>query len=488
MSGAIPTGYTRSSEGENSASKRPPLVQPQANKLINLHTLNAKELHDDDTRYQELLAKTADMIASYSPTAGFARPPEEEESSASKRANWSQQTLSSAPSSSPEDNSDEVENITPLENVFSTQDLVSTITKVGSLSIKDIASLRKTDRNFLAQMNEHTSHELAVLQNKGPAFIKDFLSQRGDISQDTAWAILGGLKKTYPDLRLDLPIDQAIDQACIELEQKSLVALKQALLKQNLNNQALQNLTHVPDELDAIRAWFANEKNQGALQTVTQLNLNNCNLPMIPPEIKRLTNLQVLNLSSNKIAAIPPNAFLGLASLQELHLENNQITAISENAFLGLSSLQTLRLNYNKIAAIPPNAFLGLSSLRHLNLDNNQIAAIPENAFQGLSSLQTLYFYSNKIAAIPENAFLGLASLRNLSLSSNQIAAIPPNAFQGLSYLMWLHLDNNQIAAIPENAFQGLASLERLRLNNNPIEPNYPFNRQGLLPTLEIVW
>jgi internalin A len=208
---------------------------------------------------------------------------------------------------------------------------------------------------------------------------------------------------------------------------------------------------------------------KAAAKNPTELNLSWLRLTEIPKEIQLLKNLQVLNLSFNKISRI--ENLQGLP-LQELYLNSNQISKI-ENLqglplqHLDLSSnqiskienlkglpLEVLYLNENQISKI--ENLQGLP-LQNLNLWGNQITKI-EN-LEGVP-LQNLDFANNKISKI-EN-LQGLP-LQNLNFTNNQINKI--ENLQGLP-LQVLYLSKNQISRI-EN-LQGLP-LQSLYLYKNQI-------------------
>ncbi|MEG4205613.1 leucine-rich repeat domain-containing protein [Microcoleus sp. Pol7_A1] len=185
-------------------------------------------------------------------------------------------------------------------------------------------------------------------------------------------------------------------------------------------------------------------------------------LTEFPDGVLQLTNLKILDLSTNQITAIP-EVIGQLSNLTELSLSRNQITSIPE--VIGqLSNLTGLSLSRNQITSIPEE--LGqLSNLTGLSLSDNQITSIPE-ALGKLSNLTGLYLWSNQITSIPED--LGkLSNLALLDLIYNQITSIPEDLGK-LSNLTELYLMGNQITQIPE-ALGKLSNLAQLHLGNNQI-------------------
>jgi hypothetical protein len=124
-----------------------------------------------------------------------------------------------------------------------------------------------------------------------------------------------------------------------------------------------------------------------------KLTLSGLGLTYLPPEIAKLTTLQVLNLSSNQIGEIPQEIFQ-------------------------LTTLSILRLNNNKIEEIPPK-IINLTNLNILCIDNNHIKEIPSEIFR-LFKLRTLTLENNKIREIPQE-IIQLSTLQVLNLDNNPL-------------------------------------------------------------------
>ncbi|WP_082236546.1 leucine-rich repeat domain-containing protein [Anaeromassilibacillus senegalensis] len=93
---------------------------------------------------------------------------------------------------------------------------------------------------------------------------------------------------------------------------------------------------------------------------------------LVPGTFRGLAQLETLDLSGNRVTNIPAGAFEGLGeSLTTLSLWNNDIESIEETAFAGLTGLQRLNLSNNKLAALPD--LTGLTALNTEESENNWI-------------------------------------------------------------------------------------------------------------------
>lgn len=127
-------------------------------------------------------------------------------------------------------------------------------------------------------------------------------------------------------------------------------------------------------------------------ELVFQLDLKKQHLSEVPIEIRQFKNLQVLNLSKNKLAHLP-DWFTEL-NLFELHLTKN---------------------NFKKF----PKSICGLGSLVVLKLDRNPLAALPEEIGQ-MHGLVTLDLWDTQIEELPPS-MAQLTNLKYLDLRSTKI-------------------------------------------------------------------
>ncbi len=123
---------------------------------------------------------------------------------------------------------------------------------------------------------------------------------------------------------------------------------------------AFNQITHFP---------IINRKNK----TLCHLNIDNNDIEIIPPEIKRIINLEYLGLSNNKVN-IMPEEIGQLKRLKGLNLANNQLESLP-SAILNNRNIASLDLSFNKLVSLPDSMFYLSNSLRFLRIEGNNIAA-----------------------------------------------------------------------------------------------------------------
>ena len=235
-----------------------------------------------------------------------------------------------------------------------------------------------------------------------------------------------------------------------------------------------------------------------------------------------LNSLYILKFNNNELtsASLPAYFISKLTQLQVLFMSNNKIDRINERSFQTVfePKLKILDLSYNTISCIHDEGFNGLSSLSYLNLCNNQLGSsslrnsrncsisnlIKINFLKNLPALENLQLCSNnldyiyggvdsfkyttvlKILNLRQNQIktlnrmlcpissenkhsnIYLKNLIVLNLGSNIIFKIEPNDLNCLSYLHELHLDSNKLDFLSTRMFKNLSKLRLLTINNNP--------------------
>ncbi|XP_025932998.1 opticin [Apteryx rowi] len=154
-----------------------------------------------------------------------------------------------------------------------------------------------------------------------------------------------------------------------------------------------------------------------------------------------------------------------------LYARFNRIGRIRAGDFAGLKKLKRVDLTSNSISWVDPDAFHLLPSLQELILLGNKLTALPELPL----SIVRLDARLNRIpsAGVRPEAFQDLTQLQFLHLSDNKLDYIPVPLPQSLRSL---HLQNNNIHTMHEDTFCNSRdhshirrALEDIRLDGNPI-------------------
>lgn len=216
-----------------------------------------------------------------------------------------------------------------------------------------------------------------------------------------------------------------------------------------------------------------------------------------------LENLEMLDLSQNKLKELPDRVFEPLTSLRNLDLSSNQITHISQESFAGLQLLERLYLHSNTIKSIHPAAFDDLEQLLELKLYRNELTTVPALRMPhlllldlrfnkipspGPSDLQTPKLESLKLGGLGlstlNQELLGsFKNIHELDISNNQLKDFPPVLWEARG-LVRLHLAGNPMGPLKWEHFQNLTELQDLDISNLSLQ-TLPDNMSMLFPHMK---
>ncbi|XP_065850212.1 probable LRR receptor-like serine/threonine-protein kinase At2g24230 [Euphorbia lathyris] len=212
------------------------------------------------------------------------------------------------------------------------------------------------------------------------------------------------------------------------------------------------------------RGVFCNDKGSVSALVASGFGLS----ASIPDStIGKLNDLKVLDLSNNKITALPSD-FWSLGSLITLNLSFNQISGSLTNNVGNFGRLEIFDLSNNNFTAEIPAAISSLSSLRVLKLDGNGFqGTIPLGILQ-CTSLTLIDLSLNKLSGpLPDGFGAAFPKLETLNLAGNSIKGRDSDLFE-LKSITSLNISGNLFHGSAMGLF--LEMLEVLDLSRNQFE------------------
>eukprot|EP01125_Pyxidicula_operculata_P005274 TRINITY_DN1898_c0_g2_i7.p1 TRINITY_DN1898_c0_g2~~TRINITY_DN1898_c0_g2_i7.p1 ORF type:complete len:803 (-),score=116.64 TRINITY_DN1898_c0_g2_i7:924-3332(-) len=244
--------------------------------------------------------------------------------------------------------------------------------------------------------------------------------------------------------------------------------------------------------------------------SVTELRLSGrLGSGVIPTNFSKLSNLVILDLSSNNLGGAIPTALGNLKNLKILDLRSNMLSDgfpdvftglryldISDNQLFGTFQVSSMDLTYLDISLNIIDTLsdsLGtLSSLKFVDVSHNNLTALPDSAgsllvmetfnvshnridalndgLASLINLKTLIFDRNHIVTMPDG--YNNLNVTHMSGSNNRITSLNPNLVSFYRNMQYLDLSGNDISSIPVEL--QFPMIKHLDLSYNPIDYMFP--------------
>lgn len=220
---------------------------------------------------------------------------------------------------------------------------------------------------------------------------------------------------------------------------------------------------------------------------------------MLPPASNLSAQLSMLIMSSNEIYGTIPDSIGNLAGLQVLRLEENLLTGRVPHSIGRLHNLRVLSLSQNRVSGLISTTLGNLTELTDIRLRKNEIQGSIPVALGNCRKLQLLDFSHNKLdGAIPEavisipsiSVFLSLAhnslvgpvprgignlkNLGELDISENRLSGQIPPEIGECESMEYLHMQGNLLIGSLPPALSNLKGMQYLDLSRNNLSGQVP--------------
>lgn len=197
---------------------------------------------------------------------------------------------------------------------------------------------------------------------------------------------------------------------------------------QNLGNLP-NNIGHLFPKLKKLNAYslklkFLERVNFENMDHLEELSLFDNLIQHIPFDtFFELRDLKEISLSRNKLKVIHANTYTKNPSLVSIILHGNQIHQ-NEIRNLKHENLEVIDLSRNKLKAIPYDSFYGMENLKQILVDSNYLTTFHDDTFLRNPNLTELHVNFNDIQSLSGGLFRNNRHLSYFNALGNQITEI----------------------------------------------------------------
>ncbi|KAL8502470.1 hypothetical protein ACS0TY_021564 [Phlomoides rotata] len=201
--------------------------------------------------------------------------------------------------------------------------------------------------------------------------------------------------------------------------------------------------------------------------------------------IGKLVKLELLDLSNNKITALP-NDFWSLGSLKNLNLSLNQISGTLPSNIGNFGALLSLDLSFNNLSGSIPEAISSLLALQSLNLSGNMLESRIPFGILRCGSLFSIDLSSNKLNdSLPNGFAAAFPAMKFLNLAGNRISGRDSD-LSGMKMIRYVNISGNLFKGSVVGVFEGpveVIDLSRNQFQGHIAQVNFssPFNWSNLM-------
>ncbi|KAI7979741.1 Receptor-like protein 13 [Camellia lanceoleosa] len=187
----------------------------------------------------------------------------------------------------------------------------------------------------------------------------------------------------------------------------------------------------------------------------------------IPSSFGKMSNLDVLDLSTNNFSGEVPNQLVrNCISLGALKLSNNNFRGQIFSVDFNLTHLWTLQLNDNQFTGPVTNVLSKLHELYFLDISNNYMSGKIPSSMGNMTSLRTLIMGNNSFngefpCALVPRVFMDIS----YNLFSGSI--LPSCSNPNLQYFEHIHLQGNKFTRLISRALLNSSFLLTLDIRDN---------------------
>jgi Leucine-rich repeat (LRR) protein len=206
----------------------------------------------------------------------------------------------------------------------------------------------------------------------------------------------------------------------------------------------------------------------------------------IPPSIKKLVWLQILNLGGNDLTGSIPNEITELSNLVWLIAPFNQLTGSIPTNIGNLTKLDRIFLESNQLSGAIPPSMGNLTNLWALQLMDNQLTGRIPSELGNLKKVAYFHLYNNKLSGSIPAELGNMTSCVNFGLQRNRLTGIIPPELSNMRNLRKLYIGENELTGSVPASLATVPNLRHIYLDKAKLSGPIPI-AIGAIPGIQYI-
>ena len=203
----------------------------------------------------------------------------------------------------------------------------------------------------------------------------------------------------------------------------------------------------------------------GRLAALRELRVARCGLASLPVELSSCVETRVLDVTGNRLRALPAGLFSPSSRLRELWARDNALASLPPT-LADAARLRRLDVGGNRLETFPNVS--RLARLETLSCARNRLVVAPPGLGPGCASLEVLDLDFNRLTTLgaSDDGVASLPKLRTVTARGNRVATVGRALGRSKSLantLVHVDLRNNRLRGVPASVGR-LRALQRLLL------------------------
>ncbi|CRX37660.1 leucine-rich repeat domain-containing protein [Estrella lausannensis] len=163
--------------------------------------------------------------------------------------------------------------------------------------------------------------------------------------------------------------------------------------------------------------------NHEQLKLIEEVSLKGLGLTVIPEELNLFTGLKRVDLSDNRLTALPASMGGSWTNLEKLSLNYNPVTTVRTGFGASWVNLKAFSLVKGHMTSLPEDFGATWAKIEEVDLNFGKLASLPQNFGINWQRVEKVFIDSNQLTDLPSNLSERWLELKFIRIRANPLEA-----------------------------------------------------------------